>query len=105
MGQGRENARVFLKEHGDIRAKLESALRKKLGLPDSGRSGRGSGEHCRTATGEGSGRRFRGAAAAPSQERALALGAQAEPIFRETVPSNMRSGQLTGGVSLWCQSA
>src|ERR1700680_2584949 len=32
LGQGRENARVFLKEHTDIRAKLEFALRKKLGL-------------------------------------------------------------------------
>jgi recombination protein RecA len=35
LGQGRDNARVFLKEHIDIRAKLESALRKKLGLPAS----------------------------------------------------------------------
>src|SRR6202041_2496998 len=33
LGQGRDNARTFLKEHLDIRAKLESALRKKLGLP------------------------------------------------------------------------
>jgi len=32
IGQGRENARLFLKEHGDIRSKIESALRKKLGL-------------------------------------------------------------------------
>jgi len=34
IGQGRENARLFLKEHPEIRAKLESALRKKLGLPN-----------------------------------------------------------------------
>src|SRR6202795_1207557 len=33
LGQGRENARVFLKEHTDIRAKLEAVLRKKLNLP------------------------------------------------------------------------
>jgi recombination protein RecA len=33
MGQGRENARVFLKEHKDIREKLEAALRKKLEIP------------------------------------------------------------------------
>jgi recombination protein RecA len=33
MGQGRENARVFLKEHKDVCAKLESALRKKLEIP------------------------------------------------------------------------
>jgi recombination protein RecA len=30
MGQGRENARVFLKENKDIRGKIEQALRKKL---------------------------------------------------------------------------
>ena len=35
IGQGRENARLFLKEHADVRAKLESALRKKLGLPNA----------------------------------------------------------------------
>src|ERR1700685_4448381 len=33
MGQGRENARVFLKENKDIRAKIEHDLRKLLGLP------------------------------------------------------------------------
>ena len=32
MGQGRENARVFLKENKDIREKLENALRKKLDI-------------------------------------------------------------------------
>jgi recombination protein RecA len=33
MGQGRENARVFLKENTDIREKIESALRKKMEIP------------------------------------------------------------------------
>ena len=33
MGQGRENARIFLKEHKDVCAKLESALRKKMEIP------------------------------------------------------------------------
>jgi recombination protein RecA len=33
LGQGRENARVFLKEHTEIRNKLENALRKKMGIP------------------------------------------------------------------------
>jgi recombination protein RecA len=33
MGQGRENARLFLREHKDIRDKLESALRKKMEIP------------------------------------------------------------------------
>jgi recombination protein RecA len=32
IGQGRENARVFLKEHADIRAKIDHELRKALGL-------------------------------------------------------------------------
>jgi recombination protein RecA len=33
IGQGRENARVFLKENKDICQKVEAALRKKLGVP------------------------------------------------------------------------
>ena len=36
MGQGRENARVFLKENKDIRDKLEAALRKKLEIAAPG---------------------------------------------------------------------
>ncbi len=32
LGQGRENARVFLREHTDIRDKVEAALRKQIGL-------------------------------------------------------------------------
>src|SRR5579864_4415669 len=32
LGQGRENARVFLKENTDIRDKIEATLRKQLGL-------------------------------------------------------------------------
>ena len=44
MGQGRENARSFLKENKDIRDKLENALRKKLeiaipGSPNAAASG------------------------------------------------------------------
>ena len=35
LGQGRENARLFLKENTDIRDKLEATLRKQLGLPTS----------------------------------------------------------------------
>jgi recombination protein RecA len=33
LGQGRENARVFLKENTDIREKIEAELRKQLGVP------------------------------------------------------------------------
>jgi recombination protein RecA len=33
LGQGRENARLFLKEHPDIALKIENPLREKFGLP------------------------------------------------------------------------
>jgi len=33
LGQGRENARLFLREHADVRDKIEHELRKALGLP------------------------------------------------------------------------
>jgi recombination protein RecA len=36
MGQGRENARIFLKEHKDFREKIEAALRKKMEIPSPG---------------------------------------------------------------------
>ncbi|HYA97935.1 MAG TPA: recombinase RecA [Methylomirabilota bacterium] len=42
MGQGRENARVFLKENKDIRARLDAALRKKLELPSPAAAGSNS---------------------------------------------------------------
>ncbi len=35
VGQGRENARAFLKENKDVMAKIEVAVRKQLGLPES----------------------------------------------------------------------
>jgi len=38
MGQGRENARMFLKENKDIREKLENALRKKMEVPAPGQN-------------------------------------------------------------------
>jgi recombination protein RecA len=43
MGQGRENARLFLKENKDIREKIEVALRKKLEIPASGHNAAASG--------------------------------------------------------------
>jgi len=43
IGQGRENARVFLKENKDIRDKLENALRKKLEIALPGHSNATSG--------------------------------------------------------------
>jgi recombination protein RecA len=38
LGQGRENARLFLREHADIRDRLEHELRKALGLPTTSAS-------------------------------------------------------------------
>jgi recombination protein RecA len=35
LGQGRENARIFLKENKDVCEKVEGALRKKLGIPSA----------------------------------------------------------------------
>jgi recombination protein RecA len=47
MGQGRENARVFLKENKDIREKLEAALRKKLEIaaPTNSQAASGANGH------------------------------------------------------------
>jgi len=33
LGQGRENAKVFLAEHEDLRGRIESAVRVEAGLP------------------------------------------------------------------------
>ncbi|PYU70240.1 MAG: recombinase RecA, partial [Acidobacteria bacterium] len=55
MGQGRENARIFLKENKDIRDKLENALRKKLEIPVPGNSsaaGAGPNGHAAPAQSE-----------------------------------------------------
>jgi len=50
MGQGRENARVFLKENTDIREKLEHGLRKKMEIPQPGNSSASSGANGHAAT-------------------------------------------------------
>ncbi len=42
LGQGRENARLFLKENTDIREKLEAGLRKNLGLANPSQPGQPS---------------------------------------------------------------
>jgi len=58
IGQGRDNARVFLKENKDIREKIEAALRKKLELAPVGH-----GQNSATAAAHGP----NGAATAASQ--------------------------------------
>jgi recombination protein RecA len=45
LGQGRDNARVFIKENKDIREKLEAALRKKLELAPVGQSQNSAASH------------------------------------------------------------
>jgi recombination protein RecA len=45
MGQGRENARVFLKENKDVREKLTNALRKKLEIAIPGQPHNSAGPH------------------------------------------------------------
>ncbi len=55
MGQGRENARTFLKENKDVRDKLELALRKKLEIPIPGANnvaGAAPNGHAPSAQGE-----------------------------------------------------
>jgi recombination protein RecA len=54
MGQGRENARTFLKENKDICAKLESVLRKKMEIPSVNNSSAATGTNGAVA-GAGSG--------------------------------------------------
>jgi recombination protein RecA len=42
LGQGRENARLYLKEHADTRAKLEAKVRESLGIRASAAAGGGA---------------------------------------------------------------
>ena len=63
MGQGRENARVFLKENRDIRDKLENTLRKKLEIPMPGNSNTAPGPNGHAATGPGEKPQVKAAAA------------------------------------------
>src|SRR2546429_4945875 len=80
MGQGRENARIFLKENTDIREKLEHALRKKLEIPQPGNSSAGSGANghasAAPATTHGEKPPVKTAAAAAGAEAAKAAAAR-----------------------------
>jgi recombination protein RecA len=85
LGQGRENARLYLKEHADSRAKLETKVREALGLaagPAAGPSG-GSGAGSAGAGSSGAGGRDR--------EPALAgAGAGGASTARNTPPARPR---------------
>ena len=60
IGQGRENARQFLKENPDIRARLEAELRKSLGVPGSGPAEEPAAEPVAPSPGASSTRRAAG---------------------------------------------
>jgi recombination protein RecA len=73
MGQGRENARVFLRENKDIREKLETALRKKLEIAQPGNSSAtSSGVNGHAATAPAQSDR-------PPQKAAAAAASTADP--------------------------
>jgi len=80
MGQGRENARVFLKENKDIREKLETALRKKLEIAQPGNSSTGSsganGHATTVPQGDKTPQKAAAAAAASSSDAAKARPAR-----------------------------
>src|ERR1700757_4665026 len=50
LGQGRENARLFLKEHTDVRGKIENALRKKMGIGPANNANPSNGANGAAAT-------------------------------------------------------
>jgi len=74
MGQGRENARVFLKEHKDVCVKLESALRKKMEIP--GPNGSNSLPNATNGATQSDGKPAANGAASPS---AVAAANKARP--------------------------
>jgi recombination protein RecA len=67
IGQGRENARQFLKENADIRGKIEHELRKALGLPTTGAAEENGKAVAAAAAGESSKTVSMAAAAAKSR--------------------------------------
>jgi recombination protein RecA len=81
LGQGRDNARQFLKENKDIRAKLDTELRKQLGLlnipaPENGNSEKAAADATKTVAHAAPGATSRSAAEAPRpMAHAAAVGA------------------------------
>jgi recombination protein RecA len=66
LGQGRENARIFLKEHTDVREKIENGLRKKMEIPAPGQNQAGAHGPNGAAAGHGDKPPVKAAAAAAS---------------------------------------
>jgi recombination protein RecA len=74
MGQGRENARIFLKENKDIRDKIETALRKKMEIPQPGQSATTAASGANGSTGQVNGAADR----PPVKANAATAGADAK---------------------------
>ncbi|HEY2457217.1 MAG TPA: recombinase RecA [Candidatus Acidoferrum sp.] len=79
MGQGRENARMFLKENKDIREKIENALRKKMEIPGSG--------HNAAAPGANGSAQTNGNANVPAAEKPQVKAAAAASVDTKARPA------------------
>jgi recombination protein RecA len=89
LGQGRDNARQFLKENRDIRARLDTELRKQLGLlnvpaPENGSSEKAAADASKTVVHAAPGATSRAAAEAP---RPMAHAAAAAGAAKTVKPS------------------
>jgi recombination protein RecA len=77
LGQGRDNARTFLKENVDIRNKLEQEMRKHLGLPNTHvENGKGKA-HAEAGGAKANGDGHKAEAAKPAVKAASAGGSRA----------------------------
>jgi recombination protein RecA len=89
LGQGRDNARQFLKENRDIRAKIDTELRKQLGLlnvpaPENGNSEKAAADASKTVVHAPPGATSRAASEAP---KPMAHAAAAAGVAKTVKPS------------------
>jgi recombination protein RecA len=89
LGQGRDNARQFLKENRDIRARLDTELRKQLGLlnvpaPENGNSEKAAADGSKTVVHAAPGATSRAAAEAPRPMAHAAAAAGAAKTVKPT---------------------
>ncbi len=89
LGQGRDNARQFLKENRDIRARLDTELRKQLGLlnvpaPENGNSEKAAADGSKTGVHAAPGVTSRAAAEAPRPMAHAAAAAGAAKAAKPT---------------------
>jgi recombination protein RecA len=89
LGQGRDNARQFLKENKDIRAKLDTELRKQLGLlnvpvPENGNSEKAGADASKPVAHAAPGATSRAAAEAPRPMAHAAAASGAKTAAKPT---------------------